>query len=78
MENNSDGLLGKVRLRFRVLNGAEEVLSDRVVNYLEATEAAEEQSEVARRMLARGEAITLLVTDPDEGDSVVWRAVWLP
>lgn len=78
MEGNSDDLLAKVRLRFRVLDADQMVLSDRLVNYREATEAADDQSTVAVAALARGEAVTLLVTDPDDGDAVVWRAVWLP
>lgn len=78
MGSSFDGLLGTVRLRFRVLNGAGQVLSDRLVSYLEATEAAEQQSTAAMEALSRGEAVTLLVTDPDEDDAVVWRAVWLP
>lgn len=78
MTNSSDESLTKVRLRFRVLDGEMRVLSDRMVTILEAVDAAEEQAAKAREVLARGEAVTLLVTDPDDGDEVVWRALWEP
>jgi hypothetical protein len=77
MEASFDGLLDKVRLRFRVLDGTT-VLSDRLVSHAEASQAAEDQSTVARAALERGLTVTLLVTDPDEDDRVIFRAAWEP
>lgn len=68
-----------VYLRFRVLNHRTgEVLSDENVTYVQADEAANRQGDVAFAALERGVAVELLVTDPDEDDQVMLRAVWTP
>lgn len=71
-------------MRYWVIRDNGEVLFDRTAHYdphrrgAQLVEAGEEQSAVARSAIGAGSTVTILVTDPDDEERVLFRAIWLP